>query len=71
MAQLQAAFGDLKFQVEGPIMAENDKVGFRFTLANDRVSLPGIAVYRIAEGKVAEEWMLWANTTLYSALNGN
>lgn len=71
MAQLQAAFGDLKFQVEGPLIAEKDRVGVRFALANDRVSLPGIAVYRIAEGKVAEEWILWANTTLYSALNGN
>ena len=29
------------------------------------------AVYRITDGKVAEEWVLWANTILYSALTSN
>lgn len=71
MAQLQAALGDLTFELAGPIVADHDKVGFRFTLTGDRLALPGIAVYRIAGGKVAEEWVLWANTTLYSALNTN
>ncbi len=71
MAQLQAAFPDLKFKIEGPIIAENDKAGLRFTLAGNGLELPGIAVYRLADGKVAEEWLLWANTTLYSALNAN
>jgi len=71
MAQLRAEFGDLTFELASPIVADHDKVGFRFTLAGDRLTLPGIAVYRIADGKVAEEWVLWANTILYSALTTN
>lgn len=69
MQEIEAALGDLKFEVVGPMVAENDKVGFRFTLAGEGLALPGIALYRVANGKVAEEWILWANTALYSALN--
>jgi predicted ester cyclase len=71
MTQLQTEFPDLKFAIEGPIVAENDRVGFRFMLAGERVKLPGAAIYRLANGKIAEEWILWANTSLYSALGNN
>lgn len=71
MGEIVAAFPDLTYEIEGPIIAENDKAGFRFNLAGTGLELPGIALYRIANGEVAEEWIVWANTTLFSALNSN
>ena len=71
MQEIAAVFPDLTYESEGPIIAENDKAGFRFTLRGAGLELPGIALYRIANGEVAEEWIVWANTTLFSALNSN
>jgi predicted ester cyclase len=44
------------------MIAEDDKVAVRFAISNrrsgnDRVSVPGILIYRVAENKIVEHWM--------------
>lgn len=63
------------------LVAEDDKVVVRFTLrgvhlgefmgipATDKtVAVPGIIIYRIAEGKIVEHWMQMDSTTLLQQL---
>ncbi len=63
-----AAFPDAKWTVED-VMAEGDKVTVRWTFSGTHqgdlmgipptgkhVAMSGISVYRIADGKIAEEW---------------
>lgn len=71
MQEIQAAFPDLKVEIVGPIIAEGDRAGFRFLLTGAGLELPGLALYRVANGEVAEEWLIWANTALFSALYTN
>lgn len=62
---------------------EGDKVGVRFTMqgANtvpflDReasgktLMWPGIAIYRVLDDKIAEEWILWSGYDVYSQIRG-
>lgn len=63
------------------MIAEGDKVGVRFTMqgANtgpflDReasgktFTWPGMAVYRILDGTIVEEWILWSGYYVYSEI---
>ncbi len=69
--------------VEAPVLAVDDKVGFRFTAtgvnsgpflglepSNEAMSWPGVAIYRIADGKIVEEWILWSLANLYYKIAG-
>ena len=64
-----AAFPDLQFTIED-ILAEGDKVAYRFTLrathsgswrgappTGKQISVTGTAIARIADGKTAEGWL--------------
>jgi len=68
-ARLRAAFPDMRYAVEDMI-AENDRVVVRWRWdgthggyfrdvapTGKRVSLTGIAIYRLAGGKVIERWV--------------
>ena len=83
MADLRAAFPDLTITLEEPMIVEGDKVGVRFTMQGtntgpflDRkasgkaITWPGIAIYRVLDGKIAEEWILWSGYYLYSQIRG-
>ena len=83
MEELRTAFPDLTITVEEPMIAEGDKVGVRFTMqgANtgpflDReasgktFTWPGMAVYRILDGTIVEEWILWSGYYVYSEIRG-
>jgi len=63
-----AAFPDIQWTIED-VVAEGDKVAIRWTLTGTHkgellgipptgkhVTMSGISIYRIAEGKIAEEW---------------
>lgn len=68
-AWLRSAFPDIKFAVED-LVAENDKVVARWTwhcthtgvfngiaATGKNISVPGIAIYRIANGQIVERWV--------------
>ncbi len=78
MQELKSGFPDLQVKVDSPIIAGGDKVGFHFTMSgtnsgsfmgsasNGRTyTWPGIAIYRIADGKIAEEWFLLSAYTIF------
>ena len=71
VSMLRSAFPDLHCAVEYQV-AEGDKVVTRFSLSgthqgellgipptSNRVSVTGILVFRIAEGKAVEGWLNW------------
>jgi steroid delta-isomerase-like uncharacterized protein len=70
VAELRAAFPDLRVSVEDAVAA-GDRVVHRFTLAGShggpflglpptgrRVTVTGIAIDRVAGGKLAERWLV-------------
>lgn len=83
MAELRTAFPDLTITVEDPLIVEGDKVGVRFTMQGtntgpflDReasgkvITWPGIAIYRVLDGAIVEEWILWSGYYVYSQIRG-
>ena len=46
---------DLQVQIED-LIAEGDKVVTRWTIREGRKTTAGIAIYRIEDGKIAEDW---------------
>jgi len=83
MAELRTAFPDLTITVEEPLIVEGDKVGVRFTMqgtntgplldqeaSGKALTWPGMAIYRVLDGKIAEEWMLWSGYYVYSQIRG-
>jgi steroid delta-isomerase-like uncharacterized protein len=80
IAVAEAAFPRYSLDPED-IFAEGDKVLVRFTLRGTHhgdfmgipptgrtVAVPGLIVYRIAEGKIAEHWMHMDNMALMQQL---
>lgn len=78
LAALRTTFPDLQMTIDGPLLAVGDKVGLRLTATgtnrgpflgldptNEVLTWPGLAVYRIADGKIVEEWILWSLDKLY------
>ena len=83
MEELRTAFPDLSITLEEPLIAEGEKVAVRFTLrgthtgpyfdleaSGKALAWPGIAVYRVLDGKIAEEWLLWSGYYVYSQIRG-
>lgn len=83
MAELRAAFPDLTITLEEPMIVEGDKVGVRFTMrgtntgpfldrdaSGEELTWPGIAIYRVLDGRIAEEWILWSGYYVYSQIRG-
>lgn len=65
------AFPDLRHTIDDDLIAESDKVVARFTVSGThkgdfrgmpptgkRFEVPGTVIFRIANGKIAEEWAL-------------
>jgi steroid delta-isomerase-like uncharacterized protein len=76
----EAAFPRYALDVED-LIAEADKVVLRFTLratygggfmnipaTGQQVAVPGIIIYRIADGKIVEHWMLVDSAVLMQQL---
>jgi steroid delta-isomerase-like uncharacterized protein len=70
-AMVHASFPDLHFTIEDMI-AERDKVVYRYTArgthekdfmgipaTGKQISFTGIHIYRVADGKLQEEWENW------------
>jgi steroid delta-isomerase-like uncharacterized protein len=70
-AMAHASFPDLHFTIED-IVAEGDRVVYRYTLSGThgkdfmgipttekKVSVTGIHIYRVTDGKLQEEWENW------------
>lgn len=83
LAELRTAFPDLTVTIEEPLIVEDDKVGVRFTMqgtntgafldqeaSGKAITWPGIAIYRVLDGKIVEEWILWSGYYLYSQIRG-
>ena len=82
IAGYEAAFPRYALDVED-LIAEADKVVVRFTFSatygggfmdipatGQQVAVPGIIIYRIAEGKIVEHWMLVDSAVLMQQLGG-
>ena len=80
IAGYEAAFPRYALDVED-LIAEADKVVLRFTLratygggfmnipaTGQQVAVPGIIIYRIADGKIVEHWMLVDSAVLMQQL---
>ena len=65
---VRAAFPDLQFRIED-MLAENDKVAVRFVengthqgmwfdlpATGKQITVSGVAIFRIADGKIAHQW---------------
>ena len=78
----EAAFPRYALDVED-LIAEADKVVLRFTFSatygggfmsipatGQQVAVPGIIIYRIADGKIVEHWMLVDSAVLMQQLGG-
>ena len=70
-AMVHASFPDLHFTIEDMI-GEGDKVAYRYTVhgthekdfmgiaaTGKQISFTGIHIYRVADGKLQEEWESW------------
>ena len=82
IAGYEAAFPRYALNVED-LIAEADKVALRFTFSatygggfmdiparGQQVAVPGIIIYRIADGKIVEHWMLVDSAVLMQQLGG-
>ena len=82
IAGYEAAFPRYALNVED-LIAEADKVVLRFTFSatygggfmdipatGQQVAVPGIIIYRIADGKIVEHWMLVDSAVLMQQLGG-
>lgn len=80
IAGAEAAFPRYELVAED-MFAEGDKVALRFTMrgthkgefaglapTGKQISVPGIIIYRIAGGKIAEHWVHWELGTLLKQL---
>ena len=80
IAGYEAAFPRYALDVE-EMIAEADQVVLRFTIratygggfmnipaTGQQVAVPGIIIYRIADGKIVEHWMLVDSTVLMQQL---
>ena len=59
-----AAYPDIHFNMED-VIAKDDKVILRYTVNNSAEPVNGIAIYRFANGKMAECWAPEAQPQLY------
>ncbi len=77
---VRAGFPDVHFTIED-LIAEGDKVVGRWTFrgthqgdfmgilpTGKKVSVMGIAIYRVARGKIAEAWVAWDSLGLVQQL---
>lgn len=82
LATYQRAFSDLEITVEDQLM-DADKVATRVTFGathvdeffgirptGERVSVAGIVIHRLADGKLAEGWWNWDTLGLVQQLGG-
>lgn len=80
VSAVRTGFPDVHFTVED-VIAEGDKVVGRWTFRGThqgdfmgilptgrKVSVMGIAIYRIARGKIAEAWVAWDSLGLLQQL---
>ena len=69
IAELIAAFSDLRFDAEEPMIAEGDMIAYRWAITgthngwfsgiaptNKEIKMTGISIERIMDGKIQETW---------------
>jgi predicted ester cyclase len=82
MEYLHTAFPDLQITLHEPLVAQDDLVAVRFDLSgthqadfmgikkpqNKLITGEGMAIYRVANGKIVDEWMIYSANDMVAQL---